>query len=85
MKTTKCFSLVGSEKEKVWYHSNCNNRGAGCYNTNDVSEGGCTIWYDEMDILGQVEEHLKGRFLYIWNHIWTGLLINVRKHSWMQI
>ena len=33
---------------KVWYHSNCNNRGKGCYNTNLTDHGGCCIWYDEM-------------------------------------
>ena len=54
-------SLVGDFKEKVWYHSNCNNRGQGCYNTNDVSQGGCTIWYDEVNLLSEVEEHLKGK------------------------
>ena len=54
-------SLVGDFKEKVWYHSNCNNRGQGCYNTNDVSRGGCTIWYDEINLLSEVEEHLKGK------------------------
>ena len=54
-------SLVGDFKEKVWYHSNCNNRGQGCYNTNDISRGGCTIWYDEINLLSEVEEHLKGK------------------------
>ena len=53
---------MGEEKEKVWYHSNCKNRGKGCYNTNDVKRGGCTIWYDEVGLLGEVEEHLKGNF-----------------------
>lgn len=52
-------SLVSTVKEKVWYHSNCKNRGRGCTNTNDVKRGGCTIWYDEKAILGEVEEHLK--------------------------
>ena len=54
-------SLVATVKEKVWYHSNCKNRGKGCYNTNDVKQGGCTIWYDEKTLLGEVEEHLKGK------------------------
>lgn len=51
-------SLVSTKKEKVWYHSNCNNRGKGCYNTNLTTKGGCCIWYDEPKLLGEVEEHL---------------------------
>ncbi|XP_072913042.1 ATP-dependent RNA helicase DDX1 [Hemitrygon akajei] len=50
-------SLVASEKEKVWYHS-CPNRGRGCYNTRLKDQGGCTIWYNEMQLLTDVEEHL---------------------------
>ncbi|KAJ7412688.1 ATP-dependent RNA helicase DDX1 [Pitangus sulphuratus] len=46
-------SLVAKEKEKVWYHV-CSSRGKGCYNTRLKEEGGCTIWYNEM----QIEEHL---------------------------
>ena len=44
-------SLVAAKKEKVWYHSNCNNRGKGCYNTNLTTQGGCCIWYDESKVL----------------------------------
>ncbi|XP_005093572.1 ATP-dependent RNA helicase DDX1 [Aplysia californica] len=51
-------SLVASCKEKVWYHSNCSNRGRGCYNTNLTDHGGCCIWYDEPKLLSDVEEHL---------------------------
>ncbi|KAL4234932.1 ATP-dependent RNA helicase ddx1 [Mactra antiquata] len=51
-------SLVASVKEKVWYHSNCNNRGRGCYNTNLTDRGGCCIWYNEPQLLADVEEHL---------------------------
>ncbi|KAJ7341071.1 hypothetical protein JRQ81_004770 [Phrynocephalus forsythii] len=50
-------SLVAAEKEKVWYHS-CPSRGKGCYNTRLKDEGGCTIWYNEMQLLGEIEEHL---------------------------
>ena len=32
---------------QVWYHSNCSNRGKGCYNTRLTDEGGCCIWYNE--------------------------------------
>ncbi|XP_007426206.1 ATP-dependent RNA helicase DDX1 [Python bivittatus] len=50
-------SLVATEKEKVWYHS-CPSRGKNCYNTRLKDEGGCTIWYNEMQLLGEIEEHL---------------------------
>lgn len=50
-------SLVATEKEKVWYHT-CNSRGKGCYNTRLKDDGGCTIWYNEMQLLSEVEEHL---------------------------
>lgn len=51
-------SLVASVKEKVWYHSNCNTKGRGCYNTNLTDHGGCCIWYDEPKLLSDVQEHL---------------------------
>ncbi|KAK6184601.1 hypothetical protein SNE40_007044 [Patella caerulea] len=51
-------SLVSKVKEKVWYHSNCNNRGRGCYNTNLTDRGGCCIWYNEPQLLSDIEEHL---------------------------
>ncbi|XP_065443742.1 ATP-dependent RNA helicase DDX1 isoform X1 [Chrysemys picta bellii] len=50
-------SLVATEKEKVWYHV-CSSRGKGCYNTRLKEDGGCTIWYNEMQLLGEIEEHL---------------------------
>lgn len=53
-------SLVAQDnREKVWYHSNCNNRGKGCYNTDLTDRGGCCIWYDEGVLLADIEEHLK--------------------------
>ncbi|MEQ2215569.1 ATP-dependent RNA helicase ddx1, partial [Xenoophorus captivus] len=51
-------SLVAMEKEKVWYHV-CPNRGKGCYNTRLKEDGGCTIWYNEKELLSEIEEHLK--------------------------
>jgi len=39
-------SIVGSTQEKVWYHQ-CPSRGKACNNTALVTEGGCTLWYDE--------------------------------------
>ncbi|KAM9201044.1 ATP-dependent RNA helicase DDX1 isoform 1-T2 [Dugong dugon] len=50
-------SLVAAEKEKVWYHV-CSSRGKGCYNTRLKEDGGCTIWYNEMQLLSEIEEHL---------------------------
>ncbi|GMT28325.1 hypothetical protein PFISCL1PPCAC_19622, partial [Pristionchus fissidentatus] len=50
-------SLVAQFKEKVWYHT-CRNRGVNCTNRSDVSDKGCTIWYNEKQLLGDVEEHL---------------------------
>ncbi|CAH8679970.1 unnamed protein product [Schistosoma rodhaini] len=51
-------SLVSTVKEKVWYHSNCSTRGRGCYNTRLLDQGGCCIWYNEPNLLNEIEEHL---------------------------
>ncbi|KAG8124287.1 hypothetical protein E2320_020012 [Naja naja] len=48
-------SLVAAEKEKVWYHS-CPSRGKNCYNTRLKDEGGCTIWYNEMQCAKQYHD-----------------------------
>ncbi|KAF8365592.1 hypothetical protein PRIPAC_83421, partial [Pristionchus pacificus] len=50
-------SFVSHFKEKVWYHT-CKNRGVNCSNRNDVSTKGCTIWYNEKQLLGDIEEHI---------------------------
>ncbi|XP_071488880.1 ATP-dependent RNA helicase DDX1-like [Diadema antillarum] len=50
-------SLVSVIPEKVWYHT-CPNRGRGCYNTTLKEHGGCCIWYNEMQYLGDIEDHL---------------------------
>ncbi|KRY40549.1 ATP-dependent RNA helicase DDX1 [Trichinella spiralis] len=50
-------SLVSTVPEKVWYHT-CPSRGKSCKNTNLVENGGCAIWYNEMQLLGEIEEHL---------------------------
>lgn len=53
-------SIVATDvKEKVWYHSNCANRGKGCTNRSLLDQGGCTIWYDEGACLAAVEARLK--------------------------
>ncbi|XP_059354501.1 ATP-dependent RNA helicase DDX1 [Carassius carassius] len=51
-------SLVAMEKEKVWYHV-CASRGKSCNNTRLKENGGCTIWYNEKELLAEIEEHLK--------------------------
>jgi len=51
-------SLVASVPEKVWYHSNCANRGKNCFNTNLVERKGCCIWYNEVQLLADIEDHL---------------------------
>ena len=52
-------SLVAAPgvQEQVWYHT-CANRGKGCTNRSVKERGGCTIWYDEPDLLKQVEARL---------------------------
>lgn len=50
-------SLVSTCKEKVWYHK-CESRGRNCRNTKLLEKGGCTIWYDEIGYLQEIEEHL---------------------------
>ncbi|KAI6183028.1 ATP-dependent RNA helicase DDX1 [Aphelenchoides bicaudatus] len=50
-------SLVSTVPEKVWYHQ-CRNRGVGCHNTNLIKKGGCAKWFDEIEALSTIEEHL---------------------------
>lgn len=49
-------SLVATEPEKVWYHS-C--RKKECSNTRLVERGGCCKWFDELEMLSDIEDHLK--------------------------
>ncbi|KAK0178658.1 hypothetical protein PV327_007531 [Microctonus hyperodae] len=52
-------SLVSNVPEKVWYHGEwCSSRGRNCENTNLTNEGGCCIWYNELQYLADIEEHL---------------------------
>lgn len=44
---------------KVWYHRNCANRGRNCTNRKTLSQGGCTMWYDEPSLLKAVETRLR--------------------------
>jgi ATP-dependent RNA helicase DDX1 len=51
-------SLVAIEdQEKVWYHK-CSNRGIGCSNRQLIQDGGCTIWYNEANIVKKIEEKI---------------------------
>ena len=52
-------SLVSTVREKVWYHSNCSDRGKGCTNTKPVAEGGCTIQFNEPASLLAVQRRLQ--------------------------
>lgn len=52
-------SLVSTVPEKVWYHGEwCSSRGRNCRNTNLTDNGGCCIWYNEKNLLAEIEEHL---------------------------
>ena len=43
--------------EKVWYHR-CGTRGIGCTNRSLLDAGGCTIWYDETELLRKIENRI---------------------------
>lgn len=52
-------SLVSTVPEKVWYHGEwCKSRGRNCNNTNLTDVRGCCIWYNEPNLLAEVEDHL---------------------------
>lgn len=52
-------SLVAQMPEKVWYHGQwCKSRGKNCYNTRLTDKGGCCIYYNEPQLLCEIEEHL---------------------------
>ena len=44
-------SLISTVPEKVWFHSNCNNRGKKCFNTDLTEHRGCCIWYNEIEVI----------------------------------
>ncbi|CAI4225812.1 unnamed protein product [Auanema sp. JU1783] len=48
-------SLVSNYEEKVWFHK-C--RRPNCNNTADISKRGCSIWFNEKQMLADVEEHI---------------------------
>jgi hypothetical protein len=52
-------SLVSQVPEKVWFHGEwCKSRGRNCQNTRLTSNGGCCMWYNEPQLLSDIEEHL---------------------------
>lgn len=52
-------SLVAQCPEKVWFHGEwCKSRGRNCYNTRLTDQGGCCIFYNEPQLLSDIEEHL---------------------------
>lgn len=52
-------SFVASVPEKVWYHGEwCPSRGQRCSNTELTTTKGCCIWYNELQYLGEIEDHL---------------------------
>ncbi|KZC09103.1 ATP-dependent RNA helicase Ddx1, partial [Dufourea novaeangliae] len=52
-------SLVSKVPEKVWYHGEwCPSRGRNCQNTNLSGQGGCCMWYKELNYLAEIEDHL---------------------------
>lgn len=52
-------SLVATVPEKVWYHGEwCASRGRSCNNTNLTDVKGCCIWYNEVNLLAEIEDHL---------------------------
>jgi ATP-dependent RNA helicase DDX1 len=57
-------SLVSKVQEKVWYHT-CQSRGKNCYNTVLKEDGGCCIWYNEMQYLDDIEDHLGKLYLQL--------------------
>jgi len=51
-------SIVSTVKEKVWFHT-CPSKGKNCSNATLLSEGGCGLWYDEMQYFKDIEAHIR--------------------------
>ncbi|GLV36238.1 Dead-box-1 [Carabus blaptoides fortunei] len=63
-------SLVSSVPEKVWYHGEwCKTRGRNCWNTRLTDERGCCVWYNEMQYLADIEDHLNVTIQQVENDI----------------
>lgn len=50
-------SIVATTPEKVWYHSNCKNANS-CKDTRLSEQGGCAIYYDEPQMLKDIEKYI---------------------------
>lgn len=55
-------NIVAEEnlRERVWYHR-CSNRGKNCSNRKLIDRGGCTVMYNEGDLLSRIEERLDSK------------------------
>lgn len=52
-------SLLSTVPEKVWFHGDwCSTRGRNCSNREFTDAGGCCIWYNELQCLSDIEDHL---------------------------
>ena len=59
--TGLALSLVSSVPERVWFHTACRGRrGANCQNRALTTEGGCTLWLDEAEVVRQIAEQVGG-------------------------
>jgi ATP-dependent RNA helicase DDX1 len=54
-------SLVSSQKEAVWFHTCNRTKSASCKNRKLVDVGGCVLWYNEPNILHEIETRLGGQ------------------------
>lgn len=54
-------SFVGAQKEAVWYHQCTSAKGGMCSKRSLVSMDGCVMWTNEMKMLEEIENRLKGK------------------------
>lgn len=54
-------SLVSSQKEAVWFHSCGRAKNGQCKNRKLVDAGGCVLWYNEGNLLEEIEDRLNGQ------------------------
>lgn len=54
-------SFIGAQREAVWFHQCTKAKGGTCKNRKLVSAGGCVMWQNEMKMLQEIENRLKGR------------------------
>jgi len=51
-------SIVGTVKEKMWYHQCKQLDQTRCRKIQSFDQGGCTIWFDEFKMMQEVETRL---------------------------